>query len=48
MKKILIAYDGSEASKKAIDVGLNCAQIDDAIILLTIILCLAAPSQRRI
>jgi len=37
MKKILIAYDGSEASKKAIDVGLKCAQDEDAIVLLTII-----------
>ena len=37
MKKILIAYDGSEASKKAIDVGLKCAQDEDTIVLLTII-----------
>jgi nucleotide-binding universal stress UspA family protein len=37
MKKILIAYDGSEASKKAIDVGLKCAQKDDSIVLITII-----------
>ncbi|MDG6228647.1 MAG: universal stress protein [Candidatus Thermoplasmatota archaeon] len=37
MKKILIAYDGSEASKKAIDVGLKCAQKDDSIVLITVI-----------
>lgn len=37
MKKILIAYDGSEASKKAIDVGMKCAKEEDSIILLTVI-----------
>ena len=37
MKKILIAYDGSEASKKAIDVGLKCDQKYDSIVLITII-----------
>ncbi|RLF29587.1 MAG: hypothetical protein DRN08_01395 [Thermoplasmata archaeon] len=37
MKKILIAYDGSDASKKAIEMALKCAHSDDEIILLTVI-----------
>jgi nucleotide-binding universal stress UspA family protein len=37
MKKLLIAYDGSDASKKAIEVGLKCSSKEDEIILLTVI-----------
>ncbi len=37
MKKMLVAYDGSEASKKAIDVVLKCADKEDEITLLTVI-----------
>jgi len=37
MKKMLVAYDGSEASKKAIDVVLKCADKDDEITLLTVV-----------
>ena len=37
MKKLLIAYDGSDASKKAIDLALKCADNDDEIIILTVI-----------
>jgi nucleotide-binding universal stress UspA family protein len=37
MKKMLVAYDGSEASKKAIDVVLRCADKDDEITLLTVV-----------
>ncbi len=37
MKKLLIAYDGSEASKKAVELGLKCSNKDDDIILLTVI-----------
>jgi nucleotide-binding universal stress UspA family protein len=37
MKKLLIAYDGSEASTKAIDVALKCATKEDEVILLTVI-----------
>ena len=37
MKKILIAYDGSDASKKAIDMALKCSDNEDEITLLTII-----------
>ena len=37
MKKLLIAYDGSDASKKAIDVALQCADDDDKIVILTVI-----------
>ena len=37
MKKLLIAYDGSEASTKAIDVALKCSNKEDEIILLTVI-----------
>ena len=37
MKKMLIAYDGSEASKKALDMALKCSDNDDRITLLTVI-----------
>jgi nucleotide-binding universal stress UspA family protein len=37
MKKLLIAYDGSDESKKAIEVGLKCSSKEDEIILLTVI-----------
>jgi len=37
MKKMLIAYDGSEASKKAIEMTMKCASKDDEITLLTIV-----------
>jgi nucleotide-binding universal stress UspA family protein len=37
MKRMLIAYDGSDASKKAIDMCLKCADKDDEIVLLTVI-----------
>jgi len=37
MKKLLIAYDGSEASTKAIDMALKCATKEDEVIILTVI-----------
>ena len=37
MKKLLVAYDGSDASKKAIKVALQNAQKDDEVTLLTVI-----------
>jgi len=37
MKKMLIAYDGSDASKKAVDLALKCCSKDDQITLLTVI-----------
>ena len=37
MKKLLIAYDGSEASEKAIDTTLKCCNVKDEITILTII-----------
>jgi nucleotide-binding universal stress UspA family protein len=37
MKKMLIAYDGSDASKKAVDVTLRCCEKEDQITLLTVI-----------
>jgi nucleotide-binding universal stress UspA family protein len=37
MKKMLVAYDGSEASKKAIDLVMKCCDKDDIITLLTIV-----------
>jgi nucleotide-binding universal stress UspA family protein len=37
MKKMLVAYDGSDASKKAIDMVLKCAKKEDEITLLTVI-----------
>ena len=37
MKKMLVAYDGSEASKKAIDMVLKCADKEDEVTLLTVV-----------
>jgi len=37
MKKMLLAYDGSEASKKAVDMILKCVDSDDEITLLTVV-----------
>ena len=37
MKKMLIAYDGSDASKKAIEMCNKCAHDDDEVVLLTVI-----------
>lgn len=37
MKKIIIAYDGSVASKRAIEMALKCSNKDDEITLLTVI-----------
>jgi len=37
MKKMLVAYDGSEASKKAVDMVIKCADNDDEIVLLTVV-----------
>ena len=37
MKKMLIAYDGSDASKKAVDMVLKCCNKEDEVILLTVI-----------
>jgi nucleotide-binding universal stress UspA family protein len=37
MKKMLIAYDGSDASKKAIEMALKCSNKDDEITLLTVV-----------
>ena len=37
MKKIIIAYDGSAASKKAVEMALKCSNKDDEITLLTVI-----------
>ena len=37
MKKMLVAYDGSEASKKAIDMVMKCSNSDDEITLLTVV-----------
>lgn len=37
MKKMLVAYDGSEASKKAIQMLMKCAHDDDEVVLLTVI-----------
>ncbi len=37
MKKMIIAYDGSDASKKAVEVCLKCSNDDDEIVLLTVI-----------
>ena len=37
MKRVLIAFDGSEASQKAIDMALQCSTHDDEIVLLTVI-----------
>jgi len=37
MKKMLIAYDGSDASKKAVDTVLKCCNKEDEVILLTVV-----------
>jgi len=37
MKKMLVAYDGSDASKKAIELVKKCANKEDEIILLTVV-----------
>ena len=37
MKRMLVAYDGSEASKKAIDMLIKCSNSDDEITLLTVV-----------
>ena len=37
MKKLLVAYDGSEASKKAIDLVVKCSNKEDEITLLTVV-----------
>lgn len=37
MKKMLIAYDGSEASKKAVDMAIKCSDKEDEITLLTVV-----------
>jgi nucleotide-binding universal stress UspA family protein len=37
MKKLLIAYDGSDASRKAIDVAVQCSTKEDQIVMLTVI-----------
>jgi nucleotide-binding universal stress UspA family protein len=37
MKKLIVAYDGSDASKKAIDTVLKCCNKQDEITLLTVI-----------
>ncbi len=37
MKKLLVAYDGSDASKKAIEVAIQSALPEDKLILLTVI-----------
>ena len=37
MKKMLVAYDGSDASIKAVDMVLKCAKKEDEIILLTVV-----------
>lgn len=37
MKKVLVAYDGSDASKKAIEVAIQSALPDDKLVLLTVI-----------
>jgi len=37
MKRLLVAYDGSEASTKAIDMAIRCSTHDDELVLLTVI-----------
>ena len=37
MKRLLVAYDGSEASTKAIDLAVQCSTQDDELVLLTVI-----------
>ncbi|MCK5636857.1 MAG: universal stress protein, partial [Thermoplasmatales archaeon] len=37
MKKMLVAYDGSDASKKAIEMVIKCSNKEDEITLLTVV-----------
>ena len=37
MKKMIIAYDGSVASKRAVEMALKCSDKDDELTLITII-----------
>ena len=37
MKKMLVAYDGSDASKKAVDMVMKCADADDELAILTVV-----------
>ncbi|HUS99143.1 MAG TPA: universal stress protein [Candidatus Thermoplasmatota archaeon] len=37
MKRLLVAYDGSEASTKAIDMAVQCSTPDDELVILTVI-----------
>jgi nucleotide-binding universal stress UspA family protein len=37
MKRLLVAYDGSEASNKAIDLAVQCSTPEDELVLLTVI-----------
>jgi nucleotide-binding universal stress UspA family protein len=37
MKRLLVAYDGSEASTKAIDLAVQCSTPDDELVILTVI-----------
>ena len=37
MKKMLVAYDGSDASKKAIEMAIKCSGKDDELTLLTVV-----------
>lgn len=37
MKRLLVAYDGSEAAKKALEAAKKCAHVDDELTLLTVI-----------
>ena len=37
MKRLLVAYDGSDASIKAIDLALQCSTHDDELVILTVI-----------
>ena len=37
MKKMLVAYDGSEASKKALDMAVQCSNKEDEITILTVV-----------
>jgi nucleotide-binding universal stress UspA family protein len=37
MKKLLVAYDGSDASKKAMETVLKCSNKQDEIVLLTVV-----------
>ncbi len=37
MKKLLVAYDGSDASTKAIETAVQCSTSDDELVLLTVI-----------